>query len=246
MDRSVYLSMTGATQIMRTQTEVAHNLANAATVGFRAELSAFRSVPVQGEGLATRTHAVALGIGHDWTQGAPITTGRSLDVAVRGDGWIAVQNADGEEGYTRAGDLQVTAEGALVDARGNAVLGEGGPITVPPSTEISIGKDGTITTVPQGQGPKSVATVGRIRLVNPDLALLTKGPDGLMHTNDGSTPDRANEVTLASGVLEGSNVNATAELVKMISLSRQYDMQVKSIKTSEDDADTSQKLLQSS
>jgi flagellar basal-body rod protein FlgF len=246
MDRSVYVAMTGATQIMRAQDAVSHNLANASTVGFKSELNAFQSVPVLGQGLGTRINAVAQGIGQDVAQGTISTTGRSLDVSVQGSGWIAVQTPDGNEGYTRAGDLQLTADGGLTDSRGNQVLGNSGPINLPDAAQISIGNDGTVSTVPLGQGPDSVATVDRIRLVNPDPTQMQMGSDGLMHMNDGTQAPTDADVRLSSGTLEGSNVNPSAELVKMISLSRQYDMQVKSIRTSEDNADSAKQLLQAS
>ncbi|GLQ93827.1 flagellar basal-body rod protein FlgF [Dyella acidisoli] len=246
MDRSVYIAMTGATQTMRAQDAVSHNLANASTVGFKGELSAFQSVPVLGPGANTRINAVAQGMGQDTTQGSVQHTGRSLDVAVNGPGWIAVQAPDGSEAYTRAGDLQLGADGSLTDARGNPVMGTGGPITVPDSAQISVGKDGTISTVPMGQGPNTIAAVGQIKLVNPDPTQMSEGTDGLMHMNDGSTADTDNTVTVTSGALEASNVNPSSELVKMISLSRQYEMQVRSIKTAEDNADASTKLLQTS
>jgi flagellar basal-body rod protein FlgF len=246
MDRSVYIAMTGATQTMRAQDAVSHNLANASTVGFKAELSAFQSVPVLGPGANTRINAVAQGEGQDETQGSIQHTGRSLDVAVNGQGWIAVQAADGSEAYTRAGNLQLDADGNLTDSRGNPVMGTGGPITIPDSATISVGKDGTISSVPMGQGPNTIAAVGQIKLVNPDATQMTEGSDGLMHMNDGSTADADDTVTVTSGALEASNVNPSSELVKMISLSRQYEMQVRSIKTSEDDADSSTKLLQNS
>lgn len=246
MDRSVYIAMTGATQTMRAQDAVSHNLANASTVGFKSELSAFQSVPVLGPGANTRINAVAQGVGQDETQGSIQHTGRSLDVAVNGSGWIAVQAPDGTEAYTRAGDLQLGADGTLTDARGNPVMGTGGPVTVPDSAQIAIGKDGTVSTVPMGQGPSTIAAVGQIKLVNPDPTQMSEGADGLMHMNDGSTADSDSTVTITSGALEASNVNPSSELVKMISLSRQYEMQVRSIKTAEDDADDSTKLLQSS
>jgi flagellar basal-body rod protein FlgF len=244
MDRSVYIAMTGATQTMRAQDAVSHNLANASTVGFKSELSAFQSVPVLGEGAATRINAVAEGVGQDEAQGAIQHTGRSLDVAVNGTGWIAVQAADGREAYTRAGNLQLGPDGSLTDSRGNPVMGTGGPITIPDSSQISIGKDGTISTVPMGQGPDTIAAVGQIKLVNPDPAQMYEGSDGLMHMSDAGNADTDDTVTLTSGALEASNVNPSSELVKMISLSRQYEMQVRSIKTAEDDADDSTKLLQ--
>jgi flagellar basal-body rod protein FlgF len=185
-------------------------------------------------------------VGQDQTQGSIQHTGRTLDVAVNGPGWIAVQAPDGSEAYTRAGDLQLGADGSLTDTRGNPVMGTAGPITVPDSAQIAIGKDGTISTVPMGQSPGTVAAVGQIKLVNPDPAQLSEGIDGLMHMNDGSTASVDSSVTLTSGALEASNVNPSSELVKMISLSRQYEMQVRSLKTAEDDADDSTKLLQNS
>ncbi|MET0331023.1 MAG: flagellar basal-body rod protein FlgF [Dyella sp.] len=246
MDRSVYIAMTGATQTMRAQDAVSHNLANASTVGFKSELSAFQSVPVLGPGQATRINAVAEGIGEDSSQGVPLQTGRSLDIAVRGSGWIAVQAPDGTEGYTRAGDLQLTADGTLTDARGNPVMGNGGPINLPQSSQISIGNDGTISTVPLGQGPNTVAAVAQIKLVNPDATQLSRSSDGLMHLAGGVQADPDLTVRLSTGALEGSNVNPSSELVKMIALSRQYELQVRSIKTAEDDSDASTKLLQTS
>lgn len=246
MDRSVYIAMTGATQIMRAQDVVSHNLANASTTGFKSELDAFRSLPVLGPGSPTRINAVAQGLGRDDAQGSMQHTGRALDVAVRGPGWIAVQAPDGSEAYTRAGDLRLTADGMLTDAAGNPVLGNGGPINIPDSTQISIGDDGTISTVPLGQGPNTLTQVDRIKLVNPDPAQLAKGADGLMHLAGGVVADADATVQLAPETLEGSNVNPSSELVRMIALSRQYEMQVRSIKTAEDDADAGAKLLQAS
>jgi flagellar basal-body rod protein FlgF len=231
---------------MRAQDAVSHDLANASTVGFKSELSAFQSMPVLGAGAATRINAVAQGVGKDYSQGAIQQTGRPLDVAVQGPGWIAVQAADGSEAYTRAGNLQLGSDGSLTDGRGNPVMGSGGPINVPDSAQISVGNDGTISTVPMGESPNTIAAVGQIKLVNPDPTQLTEGTDGLMHLADGSQADADPSVTLAPGALEASNVNPSSELVKMISLSRQYEMQVRSIKTAEDDSDDSMKLLQTS
>ena len=245
MDRSLYVAMTGATQVMRAQEAVSHNLANASTVGFKSELSAFQSLPVLGQGEATRINAVARGIGADTTQGSVTSTGRSLDVAVQGSGWIAVQAPDGSEGYTRAGDLQLTADGLLTDASGHPVIGNGGPINLPASAQLLIGEDGTISTVPIGEGPATVAALDRLRLVNPDPTQLVQGDDGLMHLAGGGNAAPDTTVRVTSGALENSNVNASSELVKMIALSRQYDMQIKSIKASEDNAASASKLLQS-
>src|ERR1700754_2547835 len=244
MDRSVYVAMTGATQIMRAQDEVAHNLANANTTGFKAELSAFQSLPVQGDGMQTRINGVAQGTGWDTTAGAQMQTGNDLDISVQGDGWIAVQGADGNEGYTRAGNLRINADGLLTDARGNAVMGGGGPITIPQASSVKIGSDGTISVVPLGESPSTIATTDRIKLVNPGNDQLTYGSDSLMHMKDGSTPQADADVRVASGTIESSNVNPSDVLVKMISLSREFEMQVRSIKTADDNAQSASKLLQ--
>jgi flagellar basal-body rod protein FlgF len=244
MDRSLYVAMTGATQMMRAQTEVAHNLANADTVGFKAQMSAFQALPVQGPGLPTRINGVAQGLGVDLRAGAEIQTGRELDVAVQDEGWIAVQAADGSEAYTRAGNLQLTADGLLTDARGNLVLGDGGPISLPPATQVAGGNDGTVSVVPTGQGPETIASVGRIKLVNPPPNQLALGSDGLMHLAGGGAAPADPAVGLKSGVLESSNVNPSQTLVQMIELSRQYELQVKAIKNADDNAQSATRLLQ--
>lgn len=244
MDRSLYIAMTGATQMMRAQTEVAHNLANADTTGFKAQMSAFQALPVQGPGLPTRVNGVAQGEGVDLRAGTQIETARDLDVAVQGDGWIAVQAADGSEAYTRAGNLQLTPDGLLTDARGNLVLGDGGPISVPQSSQISIGDDGTVSVVPSGQSPSTIAAVGKIKLVNPPGNQLALGSDGLMHLAGGGNVQADPAVTLKSGVLESSNVNPSQTLVQMIELSRQYELQVKAIKNADDNAQSATRLLQ--
>jgi flagellar basal-body rod protein FlgF len=240
----MYVAMTGATQTMRAQAEVAHNLATADTVGFKAQMSAFQPLAVQGPGLATRVNGVAFGEGVDLRQGGQIDTGRTLDIAVQGNGWIAVQGADGTEGYTRAGDLRLTADGMLTDARGDLVLGDGGPISVPQSTQVSIGSDGTISAIPMGQTPNTVSAVGRIKLVNPPPGDLSMGTDGLMHLAGGATANADPAVSIKSGALESSNVNPSKMLVQMIELSRQYELQVRGLKGADENAQAATKLLQ--
>src|SRR6476620_11769313 len=145
MDRMIYLSMSGAKATMQRQDTLAHNLANVSTTGFRAELAAFRAVPVEGSGASTRVYALETTPGYDATPGQVSGTGRNLDVAMKGGAWLAVQGLDGTEAYTRAGSLDVTADGMLVTRGGLAVLGDGGPIQVPPNVELGIGSDGTIS-----------------------------------------------------------------------------------------------------
>jgi flagellar basal-body rod protein FlgF len=243
MDRFLYISMTGAKETLRAQTVNNHNLANASTTGFRADLSAFQSRAVAGSGYQSRAYATNATVGWDASQGSLMSTGRDLDVGVQGPGWIAVQGPDGREAYTRAGDLRIDPSGVLQNGAGLTVLGEGGPISVPPHTSLLIGADGTISIVPVGQGPETTSQVGRIKLVNPPAESLVRGEDGLFRTNDGTDapPDAAVRVT--TGVLESSNVNIADAMVNMIELSRHFDLQVKAMRTAEENAAASAQLL---
>jgi len=245
MDRMIYTGMTGAKQTMQAQTANSHNLANANTAGFRADLHAFQPEPVRGPGFASRVNAVSEGKGVDFSPGTMQTTERELDVAVQGEGWIAVQAPDGSEGYTRAGDLRLTANGNLVNGAGHMVMGDGGPIAIPPHEELMIGGDGTISIVPRGQDPETMAVVERIKLVNPPVDELEKSPDGLFRMADGGEAPADAEVRLAAGVLEGSNVNITTAMVNMIQLARQYETQVKMIQNADDNARSAAELLRS-
>lgn len=242
MDRSLYVAMSGARETMRAQTANNHNLANASTNGFKADLSAFQTRAVQGPGFASRAYATDASLGWDDTTGALLSTGQPLDIAIQGKGWFAVQAADGSEAYTRAGNLHVEPSGLLVTASGRPVMGDGGPITVPPYSSILVGRDGTVSIVPAGQTATTVAAVGRIKLVNPPSTNMTRGDDGLFRGKSGVLPADAN-VTVTSGVLESSNVNVAQSMVSMIELSRRFELQVKAIKAAEDNAASSSKLL---
>jgi flagellar basal-body rod protein FlgF len=243
MDRFLYISMSGAKETLRAQTVNNHNLANASTTGFRADLSAFQSRAVAGSGYASRAYATNSTIGWDATQGALMSTGRDLDVGIQGPGWIAVQGPDGREAYTRAGDLRVDPSGVLMNGAGQTVLGEGGPISVPPNTSLLIGADGTISIVPVGQGPETTSQVGRIKLVNPPADTLVRGDDGLFRTADGTDAAPDASVRVATGVLESSNVNVADAMVNMIELSRHFDLQVKAMRTAEENAAAAAQLL---
>ena len=243
MDRFLYIAMSGAKETLRAQTTNNHNLANASTTGFRASLDAFQSRAVAGSGYASRVYATDATTGWDDTQGALLSTGRDLDVGVQGAGWIAVQGPDGREAYTRAGDLRIDSNGMMTNGAGHVVLGDGGPISVPPNSSLMIAGDGTVSIVPIGQGPETTAIVGRIKLVNPPAETLARSDDGLFRTTDGvDAPPDAN-VRLASGVLESSNVNVANAMVQMIELSRQFDLQVKAMRTAEENAASAAQLL---
>ena len=243
MDKYLYVAMSGAKETLRAQAVNSHNLANASTTGFRADLAAFQTRAVEGSGHASRAYATNATIGWDATGGALLSTGRDLDVAVQGAGWIAVQAAGGGEAYTRAGDLRVDTGGALRNGAGDPVLGEGGPITVPPSSSVLVGADGSVSVVPLGQGPETTAIVGRIKLVKPPVDALESGADGHFHMKDGGAAPADASVRLASGVLESSNVNAAGAMVEMIELARRFELQVKAIRTAEEDGATAARLL---
>jgi flagellar basal-body rod protein FlgF len=236
MDRLIYVAMTGAKQLTQAQALVANNLANLNTEGFRADLARFESSPIGGAGYPSRVNTVASGLGFDHTPGTLLQTGRELDVAIDGPGWVAVQAPDGAEVYTRGGSLNVNALGLLQTARGELVLGDNGPVSVPPHVQLAVGRDGTVSVVPQGQGPETLAQVGRIKLVNPDPATLEKRPDGLVRLADGSTAEPDAAVKITSGYVESSNVNAAQAMVSMIEIARQFEVEVRMMKVADDNA----------
>lgn len=236
MDRALYIAASGAAETLRQQAVNTNNIANASTTGFRAELLSSQAVAVQGPGLPTRVNAVAADLGWDASGGAIEQTGRDLDVAMRPEAWLAVQASDGSEAYTKAGNLQVDASGQLRTASGQLVLGDGGPISLPPSSQISIGGDGTVTVQPQGQSAATLSAVGRLKLVSAKPEQLQRGRDGLMRSKPGITLDPASGQALTSGALEASNVNLPQALVQMISLARQFEAQTKMMKATEDNA----------
>lgn len=243
MDRMIYTAMTGASHILQQQAAVSDNLANNNTPGFRAQINAFRAVPLVGQGLPTRTFVVDSTAGSDFTPGAMQPTGRELDIAVDGAGWIAVQAPDGSEAYTRAGSFQLTPNGVLQTRGGLNVLSDGGPITIPPNTEVTIAKDGTITTVPSGNQPVAVAVVGRIKLTNPPENQMVRGDDGLFRTRDRQPVDADAKVTVVRGHLESSNVNTVEALVNMITLGRHFETQMKLLTSADNNAKSASQLL---
>jgi len=243
MDRMLYVAMSGAKETLRAQAVNNHNLANASTTGFRADLAAFQSRAVDGSGFASRVYTQSASTGWDHSQGSLQSTGRDLDIAVNGAGWIAVQGPDGKEAYTRAGDLQVDATGQLTTGTGHPVLGDGGPITIPPYSSLFIAGDGSISIVAQGQTSQTSSTIGRIKLVNPANEQIDRGDDGLFRMKDGSSASADAVVKVATGVIESSNVNPAEAMVNMIELARHFEMQVKAIRTAEENAQAATRLM---
>ncbi len=244
MDRMLYTAMTGARQIQQAQKLTANNLANISTGGFRADLAAMRSMPLFGHGLPSRVFAMTEKAGVNFTPGPLTATGRELDIAINGEGWIAVQGRDGREAYTRAGALEINTAGQLQTASGLPVLGDNGPITVPEAAQVVIGKDGTLSIVPRESTANDITQVDRIKLVRPPLADLVKGPDGLFRTRSGRPAEADAAVEVVSGTLEMSNVNAAAELVNMIELAHQFEMQVKMMRNAEENDQRTARILQ--
>ncbi len=232
MDRLIYTAMTGAKGTMDQQAAVAHNLANATSTGFRAELHKLRAVEVQTDAMRTRAFTVDASVANNFDQGSLQHTGRAYDVALQGRGWLAVQMPDGSEAYTRNGSLEVSANGILQTHDGKPVLGDGGPVTIPPDNEITIGADGSIS-ASQPDQPGVVNVVAQLKLVNPPEAELVRGDDGLFRVRGGAPAQADPNVRVAGGYLEGSNVNVVDQMVQMISLARQFEMQTRMLSTAE-------------
>ena len=243
MDRVIYVAMTGAREVTRQQAAVSHNLANISTHGFKQELNVFRALPVVGEGAKTRAFVLETTPRTDFTSGTIQQTGRPLDVALRGSGWIAVQDAAGQEAYTRMGHLQINQNGVLQTGNGLNVLGDAGPLAVPPDQDVLIAKDGTVSTVPIGTGLNAVAIAGRIKLVNPGDTDLVRGEDGLFRQKSGQPAEADANVSLISGALETSNVNPAEAMVSMVSLARQFELQMRVIRAAEDNNRSADKVL---
>lgn len=243
MDRFAYIAMTGARHALDAQQVTSHNLANASTTGFRADLDTLLSRPVYGPGEPSRVYSEAVSTGSDLSQGAMINTGRNLDLAIQGEGWFVVQANDGGEALTRRGDLRVTAGGLLETGDGRLLLGNDGPVAIPPAERVLVGEDGTVSVVPLGQPENAVAVVDRVRLVNPPEDQLAKGEDGLFRLEGGAeaAPDAA--VRIVSGTLESSNVNSVTSLVDMISHARSYETYVKLLQTARENDERSSVLL---
>lgn len=244
MDKMLYVAMTGASQNALAQRAHANNLANLSTSGFQRDLEQARSMPVFGDSFPSRAYALTERPATDFTPGALQETGRELDVAVSGNGFMAVQAPDGSEAYVRTGSLNIDALGVLRAGNGMPVMGNGGPIAVPPEQKVEIGEDGTISIRAMGEDPRVMAEVDRIKLVSPDIASLTKGSDGMIHTKSGQPADADVNVKVVSGFLEASNVNAVEEMTSVLALSRQFELHIKMMNTAKEGDEAMARVLQ--
>ena len=243
MDKYLYVAMTGASQNALAQKAHANNLANISTNGFQRDLEQARSMPVFGDSFPARAFALSERPATDFTPGALVQTGRDLDVAVSGDGWLAVQAPDGSEAYARTASMNVDALGILRAGNGMPIMGNAGPIAVPPQQQIEVGEDGTISVRAMGEGPRVMAEVDRIKLVQPDLKNMTKGQDGLIHTVNGQPAQADANVRVTSGFLEASNVNAVEEMTSVLALSKQFELHIKMMNTAKEDDQAMTRVL---
>jgi len=247
MDKVLYVAMTGARENMLAQQVHANNLANASTTGFKADLEQARAMRVIGEGLESRVYSMSERPATNTLPGTMIQTGRALDVAVGANDWIAVRAADGSERYTRSGELNINTAGLLVTGSGLPVIGNAGaPVLIPPADQITIGNDGSVTILPQGSDSSELVVIDQIKVATAQRGDLFKGDDGLMRTDDLLPLPASQSASMRSGYLESSNVNAVAELTSMISLSRQFEMQVKIMNKADENSQTASRILQMS
>ncbi|GGY06661.1 flagellar basal body rod protein FlgF [Paludibacterium paludis] len=243
MDRMLFLAMTGAKHVEWQQATTANNLANVNTNGFKADLVSFRALPVVGDGAPTRTYVVDNTIGHDMRQGSLQATGNESDFALGGPGFFAVQGANGQEAYTRDGGYVLDSTGMLRTRTGLPILGDGGPITVPLGTQVQLGSDGTVFSVPLSGADRTPQQVGRIKMVNPGERDTYKGEDGLFHLNAGGVAPADENMKMVTGMLEASNVNAVDALVQMISHGRHFDLNMKMIQTADQNDQRATQIL---
>ncbi len=232
MDPILYNAAVGGRENFKRQEVIANNLANVNTPGFKGDLFQAQTMYVQNaNGGAGQAFTAQLPNGNDFAPGPIVSTGRNLDVAIDGKGWLAVRDNAGTESYTRAGSLRLGPNGQLLTSSGKPVIGNGGPISIPPAKSIDIGTDGTISIVPQGGDAKSTTVVDRLKLVTLDDKNITKNAEGLFQLKDGSTAPADNQVKLVSGALEGSNVQAVDQMVAMINSGRDFETHMNLLST---------------
>lgn len=244
MDNFLYIAMSGAKETMNGMAVRANNLANANTTGFKADFQQARTMQAFNEGMPTRVFALTETPGQNYADGAFRTTDRDLDIAIRGPGWIAVSDGQGSEAYTRNGNLQMDSAGMLMTSSGQPVLGDNGPVFIPvPIENLHIGKDGTVSVRPDGAPAEVVQVVDRIKFVNPVNRDMSRSEDGLFRMKDGSLAPVDGSVRIEQGALEGSNVNPVEEMTQMIAVQRNYEMNVKMMKTAQDNDQRAEQLL---
>lgn len=244
MDKSLFISMSGAKESLDAQQVRANNLANVSTTGFKSDFHQYRTLAVFGEHHPTRAYAMGERPATDLSGGVLMETGRSLDVAIKGEGWFAVQMPDGSEAYTRAGDLKQDVTGLITTGTGLPVLGDGGPIVLPEYEQLIVGIDGTLSIKGLGEDPLAVTPIDRLKLVNAAPGQLEKRSDGLFHVKEGGALEPDVNVQVVNGMLEGSNVNAVGEMAAVISHSRMFELNVKMMNAAKELDEASARIMQ--
>jgi len=244
MDRIVYTAASGASRVLEHQGIVSNNLANASTAGFREELAIYRAVPLQGHNsLPTRVSTATASSASSYQQGGMAETGHALDLAIRGEGWFAVQTPDGEA-YTRAGEFGVNVDNMLVTQSGLPVLSaDNAPIEIPERGTLTFSDDGQITVIGAGDNPNDIQNIGQVKMVNPPAEDLARGEDGLFRLAGGEAAPADPLVRLVSGFVERSNVNPAEAMVSMIANARLFEMQMQVIQEAKTNADRANGIL---
>ncbi|RLT92584.1 flagellar basal body rod protein FlgF [Ketobacter sp.] len=244
MDKFLYISMTGAKEALDAQRLRANNLANVSTTGFKADFHQYRSMSVFGEHYPSRAYAMSERPGTDTSNGTYMETARDLDLAIKGNGWFAVQMPDGSEAYTRAGDLKRDVTGAVTTGTGLPIMSDGGPLVLPEYEKLVVGVDGTLSITGLGEDALSLTQVARLKLVNPPASEMEKGEDGLFRLKGGGELQSDPEVQVVNGMLEGSNVNPVNEMTAIISHARLYEMNVKMMQAAKEMDEASARIMQ--
>lgn len=234
MDRMIWTAVTGMSASMARQRMIASNMANAQTIGFRAEIMRATPMTLKGPSLESRAMTDASVHGAIMTAGAMTPTGRALDVALQGDALLTVQAADGTEAYTRRGDLSVSPNGLLVNGEGYAVMNDGGPISIPPGSDVSIAEDGAVMVRDAANPEAPPQQIDRLKLANWRGTDIAKGLDGLFRVTGGGVLPADADARLAPATLEQSNVRPSEVLVEMVEAQRLYDMRTKLVATAKE------------
>lgn len=243
MDTALFVGMSGAKDSMHSLQIITNNLANANTIGFRADYETLKANPINQNKMQTRVYSTPDKSYSDFKPGPIIDTGGDLDIAINGPGFIAVQTKEGQEAYTRAGNLQLTKDGLVVTSKGDLVLGSKGVITVPPAIKMGIGERGMVFARLRGQSEEQLTELGNIKLVDIPTNLLHKGEDGLFYLAEGETATASDSVKVISGALEGSNVDPVRALTELIDTSRQFEMHTKLMHSIQENSTKSNQLL---
>lgn len=231
MDRMIYTALTGMNAALARQRAVASNLANAQTTGFRAETFSLKPLTLRGPQLEARAMTEGAVRGADMSAGRVVPTGRPLDIAVRGGALIALQATDGSEVYSRRGDLTVGVGGVLENGDGRPVIGEAGPITVPPGREVTIATDGSVLAADPAAPDAPAENIGRIKLASPAGSAILKDLDGFLRVPDGGVLPADPTAEVEAGALEQSNVDTSATLIEIIEAQRSFERRSKLFST---------------